>query len=275
MNIHATAVVEDGARIADDAVIGPFAYVAGTADIGAGCRLGPHVVVLDHVSVGENCRIHTGAVLGDSPQDTAFDESCRSYVRIGANCLIREHVTIHRGTEPESVTEIGPNCFLMGLSHYAHNVCLGRGVIVVNGALLAGYATVGAGAFISGNCMVHQFVRIGRHAMLSGGSAVSKDVPPFCTTHGVSSNLVSGLNVVGMRRAGLTLEARRRVKEVFRILYQSDLNVSQATAKLKDTVEAGPARDLVDFVASSKRGICRFEGGLSATRDRVGGMGDG
>lgn len=258
--IHPTALVAPEAELAEGVRIGPFAVVESGARIGAGVIIGPHAVILPHVAVGEKTEIHAHAVIGDLPQDTAF-KSCESFVRIGANCLIREGVTIHRGTKPGTATEIGDGCFLMANSHVAHNVKLGRGVILANGALLAGYVEVGDRAFISGNVVIHQFVRIGRLAMLSGGCALSKDVPPFCTTHGAASNVVAALNVVGMRRAGMNAETRSEIKRGFKLLYRSGLNVSEAVRQMKQNFAAdSPVAEMAAFIEASRRGICRYIG---------------
>ena len=235
--IHPTAVIEDGAVIGENA------------------NIGPHVVILRNVTIGPNCRIHAGAVIGDLPQDLAFREA-ETFVRIGADCVIREHATIHRGTKPDTATVVGDGCYLMAHSHLAHNVCLGDRVIVANGALLAGYVEVGDLAFVSGNVVVHQFVRIGRLAMLSGGCGISKDLPPFCTTVGLQRNAIAGLNAVGMRRAGLSPVERAQAKQAFTLLYRSHLNVSQALEKIRQEFTDGPALEFVRFVAASRRGIC-------------------
>ena len=255
--IHKTAVIDAGAELGRDVTVGPFSYIEADVRVGDGCVIGPHVSILRYTSLGANCRVHAGAVLGDLPQDTAFKQ-CESWARIGANCLIREGVTIHRGTKPGTVTEIGDDCFLMAFSHFAHNVRLGKGVIVANGALLGGYVEVGGRAFISGNCLIHQFVKVGRLAMLGGGSAASKDVPPFCTLRTLSLNTVAGLNVVGMRRANLSPEEREEIKRAFKILYKSGLNVSQSVEKIRETFTSGPALEFCAFIEESKRGICGF-----------------
>jgi len=253
--IHETAVIEEGAEIGRGVRIGPFCHIEASVRIGDGCVLGDRVSLLGDLVIGTACTIHAGAVLGDLPQDLGF-MGVESGVRIGNECEIREGVTIHRGTSEGTMTEIGDGCFLMGFSHYAHNVKLGQRVIVVNGSLLAGYVEVGDGVFISGNCGVHQFVKIGRLAMLGGGGGISKDVPPFCTTRTTGFNEVVGLNVVGMRRAGMTPEERKQVKAAYRILYRSGLNVTQAVEQIRASFDSGPALEFCDFVAGSERGLC-------------------
>jgi len=255
--IHETAVVAAEAELGHGVTIGPFTCIEPDVRIGAGCVIGPHVTILSRTTVGANGRIHAGAVLGDRPQDVHFEE-CDSRVEIGSDCVIREGVTIHRGSKPGSVTVIGDGCFLMGFSHFAHDVRLGSGVIVANGALLAGFVQVGDRAFISGNAIVHQFVRIGRLAMLAGGCAVSKDVPPFCLLRPAALNDVRGTNVVGMRRAGLTAAERSDVNRAFKILYRSGLNTSQAAEEIGKAFSSGPALEVRDFVSASERGICGF-----------------
>ena len=258
--IHQTAVIDPGAELGNGVSVGPFSYIDAGVRLGDGCVVGPHVSIYRHTTLGADCTVHAGAVLGDIPQDTGFEE-CRSFVRIGSDCTIREGVTIHRGSKPDTVTEISNECFLMAFSHFAHNVRLGNGVTVANGALLGGYVEVGDKAFISGNCAIHQFVKVGRLAMLGGGCGVSKDVPPFCMLPPVSFNAVGGLNIVGMRRAGLDSGERHEIKTAFKILYRSGLNVSQASRKIRETFSSGPALEICAFIEKSTRGICAFGAG--------------
>ncbi len=241
MKIHPTAVIEEGAKI------------------GEGTEIGPYAVIYRHAEIGSNCRIHAGAVIGDTPQDLAFKD-VSSRVRIGANCVIREHVTIHRGTKEGSETVVGSDCYLMANSHLAHNVRLGDRVILANGVALAGYVEVGDRAFISGNATAHQFVRIGRLAMVGGLSGSSKDVPPFCMAASVSFSVVAGLNVVGMRRAGFSPEERRTVKEIFNLLYRAGLNTTQAVHEIQQKFPDGLGAEFVEFIRASKRGICAYVG---------------
>jgi len=255
--IHATAVVDGAAQIGRGVNIGPFCFVDHDVRIGDGCVLGPHVSILRHTTLGARVEVHGSAILGDVPQDREFagDES---YLLIGDRCTIREGATVHRGTKPKTTTVIGNGCMLMAFSHVAHNVVIGNNVTICNGALIAGYAEIGDQAFISGNCLVHQFVRIGRLAMLAGGSAISMDLPPFLMTPGMSGNQVLRPNVVGLRRAGFGSSDRAQVKRAFDIVYRSGLMVSEAVEMIRTQCDGELANELADFVAVSRRGICRM-----------------
>ncbi len=256
MGIHATAVLEPGAEIGEGVSIGPFCYVQNGAVIGRDSVLDSHVTVLANTTLGARCRIHAGAILGGLPQDLGYKGGV-SYVRIGEDCVLREGVTVNRGTQAESVTVIGDRCMLMANSHCGHNTCVGNDVVLANGALLAGYVKVGDRAFISGNVGVHQFVHIGRMAMLGISTVLTKDVPPFCTVRPSTENGVAGLNVIGMRRAGMSAEDRAMVKSAFKVLYRSGLNVEQALKVLEqDLSPAPPVLEMIRFVRESHRGIC-------------------
>ncbi|MDD4871100.1 MAG: acyl-ACP--UDP-N-acetylglucosamine O-acyltransferase [Kiritimatiellae bacterium] len=256
--IHKTAIIEPGAEIGKDVTVGPFSYIEGGAKVGDECVIGPHVSVMRYTTLGTGCRVHAGAVLGDLPQDLSFKE-CESYVKIGSNCVVREGVTVHRGTKPGTTTEIGDSCFLMANSHFAHNVKLGNNVIVANGALMGGYVEVGDRAFISANVGIHQFVHVGRLVMVGGNSGLSKDLPPFCIVRSLTFNLVAGMNVIGMRRAGITPEERAQIKRAFKMFYCSGLNVKQALEKMKSDFTSGPAQEFWQFVEQSKRGVCAMK----------------
>jgi UDP-N-acetylglucosamine acyltransferase len=259
VSIHPSAVIHPGAQLGPNVEVGPFAFIDDRVRIGNGTVIGPHAVILRQASLGEGCRVHAGAVVGDLPQDLGF-KGGDTFVRIGNRCVIREGVTIHRGTKEGTATEVGDDCFLMALVHLAHNVKLGNRVIMANGSMLGGYVEIGDRAFISGGVVIHQFVKIGRLAMVGGMAGLSKDVPPFCTVESQSRNAVIGLNVIGMRRAGLGVEDRRLIKSAFHRLYRSGLNVSQAVAEMKLAFPTGPASEFVAFIEQSHRGICRFSG---------------
>lgn len=253
--IHETAIVEKGATLGKDVEVGPFACIMDGARIGDGCRIGPRATIFGTVSMDSGCAVHAGAILGDTPQDLGFKEGA-SYVKIGKDCVIREGVTIHRGTEEETTTVVGEACFLMAFSHLAHNVVLADHVIMANGAVLGGYVEVGERTFISGIVGVHQFVKVGRLAMLGGGAIATKDVPPFCMLKNAEHNTVIGLNVVGMRRAGMSYEERKAVQRAFKVLFLSGFNASQAKDRLAELFTDGPASEFAGFIENSTRGLC-------------------
>ena len=260
MQIHPTALVHKDAELAEDVVVGPYAVIDEKVRLGAGVKIGPHAIIYRYSSLEHGCDVHAHAIIGDSPQDLSFKDTV-SFVRIGSGTTIREGVTIHRGTKPETATEVGNNCFLMANSHLAHNVKLGDSVVIANGALLAGYVEVGECAFISGNCVIHQFVRIGRLAMLGGNSGISKDVLPFCTAASVHLNVIAGLNVIGIRRAKISASDRLVIKRVFSTIFRSGLNISQAVEKIRKDDQSPYAREICEFIDSSRRGICGFKSG--------------
>lgn len=267
MTIHKTAQIDPGAELGVGVTIGPFAVIERAVTIGDGTVIGPHAHILSYTQLGSQCRVHSGAVLGDIPQDVGFKGGV-SFVRIGNGTIIREHVTIHRGTEEGTATEIGDECMIMSTAHLAHNVRLANRVLVVSGALLAGYVQVDDRAFISGNVVVHQFTRIGRLAMLGGACAVSRDVPPFCTVKSLSRNELVGLNVVGLRRGGMTPDDRLALKKAFHLWFRSGLNIRQATAEVRQLMGSCPAvMEMADFIDATRRGICVSSRETSAEPD--------
>jgi len=197
-----------------------------------------------------------GAILGHEPQDLKFDRNTRSYLRIGDRNVFREYCTVHRGTEPESATIIGNDCFLMAASHVGHNSVIGNQVILCNGALVAGHVHVGDRAFLSGCVLIHQFTHIGRLVMISGGARVTMDIPPFMLA--AERNEVHSMNLVGLKRAGLSPAAMAEIKKLFKLFYYSGLNGTQALAEsAKDGAFATPeAREFINFVKHSPNGIC-------------------
>jgi len=255
--IHPSAIISPRAQLDFSVQIGPFAVIDGDVSLGPGCRVGPHVYLTGHTTIGpENC-FHAGCAIGGPPQDIKYkDEPTR--LRIGADNLFREGATVNRSATLEEDTVIGSHNFLMINSHVGHNVCLGDHVIVANGALLAGHVRVEDRVFISGNCLVHQFLRIGTLAIMQGGSAISLDLPPFMVARG--GNNICGLNTIGLRRAGFSPADRLELKRLYHKLFLSGRNLSQTLAEAQKEFTSAPARQLLEFIAASKRGVCRPRG---------------
>ena len=262
--IHPTAIIHPKAKLDPTVEAGPYAVIDENVTLGAGCKVGPHVYITGVTQIGANNRFYAGAVIGEAPQDVKYKDT-PTRLRIGDNNLFREHVTVHRSTKEEDETVIGSNNFLMANSHVAHNVVIGNSVILANGALLAGHAQVADRVFVSGNCLVHQFVRIGTLALMQGGSGISKDLPPFTLARG--DNSICGLNIIGLRRAGLTSEERLELKGLYHALFRTTAPLSQVLAAAKEKFTGAPARLMLDFVASSKRGVCRDFGRASGAEE--------
>jgi len=258
MLIHPTALVADGAQLADDVVIGPGSIVSAESVIGPGCVLGAHVILEHRVIIGENTNIGHGSILGADPQDLGFDRSrTDTGVRVGKDNTLREYVTINRATAKEGDTTLGDGNFLMTGAHLAHDTVVGNNVVMANNVLLAGHVQVQDGVFLGGASVFHQFIRVGRLAMVQGLCKVSKDIPPYLVAAG--KNHVTGLNVVGLRRAGFGVPVRAEIKRAFRLLSTSGLNVSQAV-EAASREEWGPeARAFWEFVSSAgRRGLCEY-----------------
>jgi UDP-N-acetylglucosamine acyltransferase len=255
--IHPTAIISPKAQLDSTVEVGPYSVIDAHVSIGPGCRVGPHVYLTGHTTIGTNNRFHAGCVIGDAPQDVKYKDEPTRLV-IGSGNLFREGATVHRSAKAEEATVIGSNNFLMVNSHVGHNVSLGDHVIVANGALLAGHAQVADRVFISGNCLVHQFVRIGTLAIMQGGSAISQDLPPYTVARG--DNAICGLNVVGLRRAEISAEERLELKRLYHKLFRSGQNLSQSILQARSEFTGLPARAMIDFIASSKRGVLRHHG---------------
>ncbi len=253
--IHPTAIIPPEARLGAGVRVGAYAVVEGPAEVGAGSVLEAHSILTGRVRLGAGVRVGHGAVIGGAPQDFAFDPATDSSVEVGDRTQIREHCTIHRGTTPGSVTRVGADCLLMATVHVGHNSQVGDHVVIANGSMLGGYVEVGDRVFIGGDGVFHQHVRIGRGVMTQGMSGVGKDIPPF--TMAAEINQVWGLNVVGLRRAGVGPAERAEIKEAFKLLYASGLNVSQAVAAARERAWGASAAEFWAFVeGAKKRGIC-------------------
>ncbi len=250
------AYVHPEAKVADNVVIEPFVSIDKDVIIGDGTRIGSSVTIMPGVRIGKNCRIFPGAVIGAEPQDLKFKGEY-SIVEIGDNTTIREYVTINRGTAAKGKTVVGSNCLLMAYVHVAHDCVVGNNVILVNSTQLAGEVIIDDYAILGGMVAVHQFVHIGSHVMVSGGSLVRKDIPPFIKAGREPLSYV-GINSIGLRRRSYTNEKIREIQEIYRYIYQKGLNISQAVEIIEAEMPASTERDeVLLFIKDSKRGIIR------------------
>ncbi|MFN3652871.1 MAG: acyl-ACP--UDP-N-acetylglucosamine O-acyltransferase [Armatimonadota bacterium] len=253
MSIHPTAVVDPGAEIADDVVIGPYCVIGRHARIGRGTRLESHVSVEQHTTIGEDCQVRQGAVLGGPPQDHKYRGE-RTFVQIGNRNIIREFVTIHRATGEGEATRIGDDNMIMAYCHIGHNCWLGNGIMMANSVGISGHCVIEDRVVFGGIVGLHQFVRIGKFAMIGGMSKVVRDVPPFMMADGRPTQLV-GLNVLGLRRSGMPPRVRAGLKQAFRLLYQSNLNLTQGIEAAYNEVEPSEERDyLLEFLTNIRHG---------------------
>jgi len=250
--IHPTAVIDPGARIGAGVQIAACAVIEGEVAVGDGCRIGAHAVLKRHTRIGARNLIGEHAVIGGDPQDLKFRPETRSGVVLGEGNVLREGVTIHRGSRPDSDTRIGSNCFLMAYCHVAHDCAVGDHVILANTATLAGEVQVFERAFVSGAVNVHQFCRIGRNAMIGGCSKITQDVLPFCITDG-NPGRARGLNLVGLRRSGFAATDIAALKQAYRLLYQR-VPLADAIERMKASASA-PVQELAAFMAAAKRGF--------------------
>jgi UDP-N-acetylglucosamine acyltransferase len=251
--IHPTAVIHPKAKLDASVRVGPCAVIDEGVELGADCVVGPHVYLTGQTTIGAQNIFHAGAVIGDAPQDLKYKgEPTR--LRIGEKNIFREHVTVHRSTTADGETVIGSNNYLMVNCHIGHNCQLGDHIIIVNGTLLAGHVTVHDRAFISGNCLIHQFTRIGTLTMMQGKAGMGQDLPPFTIGHAI--NRICGLNVVGLRRAGFTAEQRMELKRLYRALFRSGKLFREALAEAQKNFTSPTAKIMLDFVADAKRGVC-------------------
>ncbi len=233
--------------------IHPSAIIGKNVEISIGNTIGPHVVIEDNVKIGSHNEIHMQAIIGHVPQDLHYKNET-TFTKIGNHNQIREFATIHRGTKADSSTVIGDSNFIMAYCHIAHNCIIGNHVIMVNQASLTGYCEVEDRAFLSGMTGFHQFTRIGKLALVSALSASNKDIPPYMICGGRPA-VVLGINVVGLRRAGMSAAVREEIKKAYKFLYRSGLNVSQALKKIKKQLHSDEVKHLVSFIEKSKRGL--------------------
>jgi UDP-N-acetylglucosamine acyltransferase len=252
--VHATAVLDPTAELGADVVIGPYCVIGPNVVIRDGTRLGANVVIERDTVIGPGCAVHSGAVLGGDPQDLKYRGE-PSRLEVGARTVVREFVTLNRGTSARGLTEIGSDCLIMAYAHVAHDCRIGDHVVIANAVNMGGHVEVDDWAIVGGLTAIHQFARVGRHAFVGGASAVRKDVPPYVKASGSPLKLY-GLNAVGLQRRGFGLETRTALRRAYRVLFQSGLNLSQAVAAVRLEIEPLPeVLALLDFIERSERGI--------------------
>ncbi len=259
--VHPTALVDPKATLGAGVRIGAFAVVGPEATLGAGAEIGHHCVLEGRVEIGERVTVGHGSLLGGRPQDLKFRDDTPSGVRIGAGTTIREYVTVHRATSAGGWTEIGRECLIMVMSHVAHDCRIGDGVIVINFAGITGHCEIGERATIGGYAGLVPFTRVGAHAYVGGWSRVNADVPPYVLAEG-NPAAAHGINVIGLRRAGISAADRRLLQDAYRLLYRSGLSPRRAVERMREELPAAPlVNDLLDFIAGARRGICRAGSG--------------
>lgn len=250
------AYVHPAAKIHPSVVIDPFVTIDQNVEIGEGTRIGSNVTILEGARIGRNCTIFPGAVIGAIPQDLKFRGE-ETYAVIGDNTTLREYVTVNRGTASKGRTVVGNNCLFMAYSHIAHDCCVGNNIIISNATQLAGEVIVDDYAIIGGGTLVHQFCHLGSHIMIQGGALINKDVPPYVKAAREPISY-AGINSIGLRRRNFSSDTIREIQDIYRYLYLSGLNVSDAVARIEAELPATPERDeIIMFVRNSKRGIIK------------------
>lgn len=256
ITVHPTAIVDPRAELGPGVEIGPYAIVGSHVHLGPGVRVGPHAVIDGRTTLGAECQVFPGACIGLPPQDLKYHDE-ETWLEVGPRTVIREYATLHLATEDGQKTTVGADCLLMAYTHVAHNCVVGDRVILANSANLAGHVTIEDWAIVGGVTPIHQFVRIGCHSMIGGGSRIPQDVVPYSLVAG-NPAVLAGVNRVGLERRGFTPETLQALKRAFRTLFRSNLLVEEAVTRVRDEVPDLPEiRHLLDFVQTSRRGVTR------------------
>jgi UDP-N-acetylglucosamine acyltransferase len=254
--IHPHTYIHPNAKLATNVKIDPFSVIHQNVEIGSGTWIGSNVTIMEGARIGENCRIFPGAVIAGIPQDLKY-EGENTTVEVGNNTTIREFVTINRGSKDKWTTKVGDNCLIMAYSHIAHDCIIGNNCIMSNNTQMAGHVTLGDYSILAGMCAVHQFVQIGQHAFVAGGSLVSKDVPPYIKA-GRTPLSYAGVNSVGLKRRGFSLDRINQILDIYRIIYNKNLNTSQALNYIEEELAPTDEIDeIVSFIRDCGRGIIK------------------
>lgn len=254
--IHPHTYIHPNAKLAENVKVDPFTVIHQDVEIGEGTWIGSNVTIMEGARIGKNCRIFPGAVIAAIPQDMKFQGE-KTYVEIGDNTTIREFVTINRGTVDRGKTKVGKNCLIMAYCHIAHDCIVGDYCVMSNNSQMAGHVIMGDNSWVAGVCAIHQFVHIGQHAFIAGGSLVSKDVPPYIKA--VRTPLsYGGVNSVGLKRKGFSVEKINHILDIYRVIYSKGMNISQALAYIEEEFPASDERDeIVTFIRESGRGVIK------------------
>ncbi len=256
MQIHPSAIISSKAKIESSAIVGPYSIIGEKVSIGANTVVGAHCVIEGNTSIGNDCQIFTGAVIGSKPQDLKFKGE-DVFLEIGNNNIIREYCTLNPGTGQGGKTTLGDNNLLMAYSHIAHDCRVGSGCVLANNSTLAGHVTIEDRAVVGGIVAIHQFVRVGMLSIIGGCSKVVQDIPPFSTCDGHPAR-VYGLNLIGLRRKGVSRESIKQIDQAFRLIFNSGLSAKHAVEKVeKELAATEEINYLVNFIKSSERGLTR------------------
>lgn len=254
--IHPTALVSSKAKLGDNIEIGPYAVIEDDVEIGDNCKIGPHAGIYNGARLGNGVKIFQSASIANLPQDLKYAGE-QTFFFIGDNTIVREFAALHKGTTATGKTVIGSNCLLMAYTHVAHDCIVGNNVIISNCVQVAGHVHIEDNVIIGGLSAVHQFGKIGQHAMVGGGAMANMDVPPYCMTSGYPARFL-GLNIVGLRRRNFSNEDIEAIKEAYRILYNSGLIHTAALQKIKELYSDHPiVKNIIEFIDSCQRGIIR------------------
>lgn len=254
--IHPHTYIHPNAKLATNVKIDPFTVIHQDVEVGDGTWIGSNVTIMEGARIGKNCRIFPGSVIAAIPQDLKFQGEY-STVEIGDNTTIREFVTINRGTADRDKTVIGKNCLIMAYCHFAHDCLVGDNCIFSNNTQVAGHVTIGEWSILGGMCAVHQFVQIGKHSFCSGGSLISKDVPPYIKAARTPLSY-AGINSIGLKRRGFTVEKINHILDIYRVLFNKGLNTTQALELLEEDFPVSDERDeILTFIRDSQRGIIK------------------
>lgn len=254
--IHPHTYIHPNAKLATNVKVDPFTVVHHNVEIGEGTWVGSNVTIMEGARIGKNCRIFPGAVIAGSPQDLKYNGE-ETTVQIGDNTTIREFATIHRGTSDKWTTKVGSNCLIMAYTHIAHDCVVGNNCILSNNTQMAGHGVIGDWAIVGGMVAIHQFVKIGQHSFISGGSLIGKDVPPYIKA-GRNPLSYAGVNSVGLKRRGFSIERINQILDIYRYIYNKSMNISQALEFIEEELPASDERDeIVTFIRESGRGIIK------------------